>query len=62
MISSRYDIFACFHLNMAFNYIVTCQWGGVSNKPLGLQAATRHGPGILTYVKYLDRANLVITS
>ncbi len=23
--------------------IVTIQWGGVSNKPPGLQAATRHG-------------------
>ncbi len=24
-------------------YIVTCQWGGVSNKPPGLQAAPRNG-------------------
>ena len=49
-------------------YIVTCQRGGVSNKPPGLQAATRHGASDhlvrsqVDYVKYLDRANLVITT
>ncbi len=26
-----------------YKYIVACQLGGVSNKPPGVQAATRHG-------------------
>ena len=33
-------------------YIVVCQRGGVSKKPPGLQAAARHGPGILKIEKY----------
>ncbi len=56
-------------------YIVACQRGGVSNKPPGLQTATRHGardPLVrsqldktlhgLTHIKHLNIANLVIAT
>ncbi len=47
LFGSNKTLFSITTLLLCVIYIVACQRGGVSNKPPGLQAATRHGPGIL---------------
>ncbi len=54
-------------MNAAFRkHIVACQRGGVANKPPWLQAVTSLQLSACTecdtYIKYLDRANLVINN
>ncbi len=51
------------NLTQILEYIVICQRVGVSNEPPWLQAATKQSACTeqITYVKYLDRANLVVT-